>query len=108
MVLNCIAAITSQQATRSAETSKLSPRLMDMKIPGHLDPALATKDMKATVSTLKSAVSLLGAMPSIACVPMEMDGMAAMLKLGERGSVKTLEKVKEKCLTIRVSHKVKN
>ena len=61
-----------------------------MKIPGHLDHVLATENMQAMVSTLNSAASLLGAMSSIASVPTEMDGMGAMLKLGERGSVKTL------------------
>ena len=68
-----------------------------MKIPGHLDRALATKNMQATVCTLKSAVSLLGASSSNASVPTEMVGMAAMLKLGERlGSVKILSQVEAK------------
>ena len=78
-----------------------------MKIPGHLDIALATKNMQATVCTLKGAVSLLGAMRSNASVPMEMVGMAATLKLRERGSVKTLPQVEAK-QPRRLSHKADN
>jgi len=78
-----------------------------MKILGHLDPALATKNMQATVSTLKSAVSLLGAMSFNASVSKEMDGMKATLKLGERRSVKTLPQVIAKP-SRRVSHKADN